>query len=143
MAEACPGTILGNTSPSDGALRSHLHFAPHHRSAKHLVQRPRRRQRKIYRVSSTTPRESHRTNGTRSIVVIILFIGLCLLFDFLSMIWLCRHSLRPKTFLIFQVIETTIWVVLVVLSIVGLAQIRGSGYRRPSPLAYILQIILL
>ncbi|RDI77510.1 hypothetical protein Vi05172_g12504 [Venturia inaequalis] len=87
--------------------------------------------------------EGGRGRYIASIVVVILFIGLCLLFDFLSMIWLCRHSLRPKTFLIFQVIETTIWVVLVVLSIVGLAQIRGSGYRRPSPLAYILQIILL
>ncbi|TID21989.1 Cys/Met metabolism pyridoxal phosphate-dependent enzyme [Venturia nashicola] len=52
-------------------------------------------------------------------------------------------ALRPKTFLIFQVIETTIWVVLVILSIVGLAQISGSRYRRPAPLAYILQIILL
>ncbi|QDS71731.1 hypothetical protein FKW77_008756 [Venturia effusa] len=74
-----------------------------------------------------------------TLVVIMLFIGLCLLFDVLSMIWLCRHSLRPKTFLIFQVIETTIWLVLIVLSFVGLAR---AGRSRLG-LSYILQIILL
>jgi hypothetical protein len=78
-----------------------------------------------------------------SIVVIIVFIGLCLILDLASMIMLGRHSLRPKTFLIFQVVETSIWVVLIVLSIVGLAAIGKSGYRRPSPISYILQIILL
>lgn len=142
MAQARPDSILGNTRPGNGALRSNLHFTTRYRGAKHF--RQRQRQRRLYWVCSPElnrekPKQTVLTT-TRSVVVIILFIGLCLLFDLLSMIWLCRHSLRPKTFLIFQVIETTIWIVLVVLSLVGLA---GSRYRRPSPLAYILQIILL
>jgi uncharacterized membrane protein len=86
---------------------------------------------------------NHTHTSRSSIVAIMVFIGLCLVLDLSSMIMLGRHSLRPKTFLIFQVIETTIWLVLIILSIVGLAQISRSSYRRPSPISYILQIVLL
>jgi len=74
----------------------------------------------------------------RVVVVFIVVFVLCLVLDITSMVMLGKHTLKPKTFLIFQVVETTIWVIIFILEIVGAGRTRtGSGF------AWLLSLVLL
>ncbi|KAF2433952.1 hypothetical protein EJ08DRAFT_19356 [Tothia fuscella] len=71
-----------------------------------------------------------------AVAVLVVLLALCLSLDIASMVMFGRHNLRPKTFLIFQIVETTIWLVILVISIVG------SVGRGNSALGLLLLIIL-
>jgi len=74
-----------------------------------------------------------------AVIILIVLLVICLGLDITSMIMLARHSLKPKVFLIFQAIETMIWVILLVLEIIGAAR---SGRRTSSALGWILILVL-
>jgi hypothetical protein len=52
-------------------------------------------------------------------VIIMIIIGLCLVLDLICIVKRIRHTLTPRYFLISNVIQTTIWTVLFILSMIG------------------------
>ncbi|KAF2812563.1 uncharacterized protein BDZ99DRAFT_474715 [Mytilinidion resinicola] len=56
------------------------------------------------------------------IILFMLLLIICLLLDIMAMIMFAKHSLKPGAFLLFNVIQTTIWTVILVLDIVALAR---------------------
>ncbi|KAK3385517.1 hypothetical protein B0H63DRAFT_183712 [Podospora didyma] len=65
--------------------------------------------------------------------VMIGIILLCLILDIVCIVKRARRTLSPRFFLIVNVIQTTIWVVLFILSMIGLS----------SPLGFIIAIVIL
>ena len=52
-------------------------------------------------------------------VVVLIIIGFCLILDIVCIIKRARRTLSPRFFLIANVIQTTIWTVLFVLTMIG------------------------
>jgi hypothetical protein len=53
------------------------------------------------------------------LAVIFIVILVCFLLDIVAIIQRCRHSLKPKTFLVFNIIQSVIWIILCGLSFAG------------------------
>jgi len=62
-----------------------------------------------------------------AVAAVMVVMVLCLLLDIVAMGLFCCGKLKPKTFLIFNVIQTLLWVIIFVLQIVGAARGGGAG----------------
>lgn len=63
--------------------------------------------------------------GAIAIVAVeMVLVALCLVLDIVSIVKRSRRTLSPKFFLITNVIQTTIWVVFIVLGLIG---VRSAG----------------
>jgi hypothetical protein len=70
------------------------------------------------------------TNSIHSAVVIfILLIVIIILMDVMAILMFLRDGLNPKKFLIMNVVQTTLWVVVVLLNVVSIAKDHSSGSR--------------
>ncbi|KAK7541679.1 hypothetical protein IWX49DRAFT_592416 [Phyllosticta citricarpa] len=67
--------------------------------------------------------------GAKQIAVVAIFFVLvliCLILDIVSIVKFARRNLRPKTFLIFNTIQTTFWAAILVIDIVGSIKHRSA-----------------
>lgn len=60
------------------------------------------------------------------IVVFMLLLVICVLLDVLAILMFARDALKPTTFLIFNVIQTGIWFIVILLDIVAI--VRGARW---------------
>ncbi|KAK8176161.1 hypothetical protein IWX90DRAFT_498817 [Phyllosticta citrichinensis] len=67
--------------------------------------------------------------SAKTIAVVAIFFVLvlvCLILDIVSIVKFARRNLRPKTFLIFNTIQTTFWAAILVIDIVGSIKHRSA-----------------
>ncbi|KAK7541936.1 uncharacterized protein J3D65DRAFT_612039 [Phyllosticta citribraziliensis] len=67
--------------------------------------------------------------GAKTIAIVAIFFVLvlvCLILDIVSIVKFARRNLRPKTFLIFNTIQTTFWAAILVIDIVGSIKHRSA-----------------
>ncbi|KAF2096739.1 hypothetical protein NA57DRAFT_78335 [Rhizodiscina lignyota] len=57
----------------------------------------------------------------------LFLLVVCFLLDIIAIVMFGRNSLRPKTFLIFNVLQTLLWTIMLVLAIIGAARVSGDG----------------
>jgi len=60
------------------------------------------------------------------IVVFMLLLVICILLDVLAILMFARDALKPTTFLIFNVIQTGIWFIVILLDVVAI--VRGARW---------------
>ncbi|KAF2840033.1 hypothetical protein M501DRAFT_1002311 [Patellaria atrata CBS 101060] len=61
------------------------------------------------------------------VVVFLLIFVFVLLLDVYAIILFARHSLSPKKFLIMNVIQSTIWLAVIIIEVVGAARTRNAA----------------